>query len=294
MSVAYLNGRFVPSAEMVLPVSDRGVSAGVTVVDNCRTYRYTLFRWPDHLARFRRDCGVCHVPLAAGDDELTTAAADLIRRNAEPGVELQLVTFATPGPPGGPPTLGMYTYPVPVERYRPFFESGVQLVTAGCHFTGPFLPPRVKHRSRMVWWLADRAVPPGAVAVLTADPTGETFTETAIGNVLFVVDGSVVANDPGLVLDGISVRVVRELCGPLGVPVREEPLTRTLLSAATEVLLTGTGFGLAGVSRVDGRDFPWPGPCYRRLLAAWSALVGVTVADEFFTSPGGAGRPRSG
>jgi branched-chain amino acid aminotransferase len=139
----------------------------------------------------------------------------------------------------------------------------------------------VKHRSRMVWWLADHAVPPGAVAVLTADPAGETLTETAIGNILFVVGGAVVANDPALVLDGISVRVVRELCTPLGIPFREEPLTRSLLRTAKEVLLTGTGFGLAGVRRVDDTTVPWPGETFRRLLAAWSDLVGVDAEGEF-------------
>lgn len=294
MTAAYLNGRFVPPADLVLPVADRGVSMGATVVDNCRTYRNQLFRWPDHLARLRRDCAACHVPLEAGDETITATAEELVRRNGEPGIELQLVTIATPGPSNGPPTLGMYTYPVPVGRYRSFFETGIHLVTAGCHPPGTLLPPRVKHRSRMVWWLAERAVPPGAIAVLTADPGGETFTETAIGNLLFVVGGAVVANDPALVLDGISVRVVRELCGSIGVPVREGPLTRTLLRTATEVMLTGTGFGLAGVSRVDDHVLLWPGPVYRRLLTAWSALVGVDPSEEFLMSPTGAGRPRSG
>src|SRR4029079_1468948 len=100
--------------------------------------------WPDHLARFRRDCAACHVPLSASDSDLSTTAWELVRRNGVAGRELQLVTFATPGPPGGPPTLGSYTYPVPVGRYRPFFESGVHLVTAGCHPLGPgtLLSPR--------------------------------------------------------------------------------------------------------------------------------------------------------
>ncbi|HEY2783827.1 MAG TPA: aminotransferase class IV [Fimbriiglobus sp.] len=270
---------------MVLPVTDFGVSSGVTVVDNCRTYRQKLFRWPDHLARFRRDSAACHIPVDRSDDELTATAAELVRRNVTSPDELQLVTVATPGQAGGPPTLGMYTYPVPVARYRPFFESGIHLVTAGCHPTvpGSLLSPRVKHRSRLVWWLAEQTVPHGAIAVLTTDPAGATFTETAIGNLLFVVDGSVVASDPALVLDGISVRVVRELCSSLRIPFREAPLTRTLLRSAGEVLLTGTGFGLAGVRRVDDADIPWPGKVGRALVAAWSELVGVDIARQFQT-----------
>jgi branched-subunit amino acid aminotransferase/4-amino-4-deoxychorismate lyase len=182
----------------------------------------------------------------------------------------------------------MYTYPVPVEKYRPFFESGVRLVTAGCQPAGDgmLLSSRVKHRSRIVWWLAEHAVPADAVAVLTNDADRETFTETAIGHVLFVVNGAVVANDPALVLDGISVRVVRELCSSLGVRFGEEPLTRSLLHSASEILLTGTGFGIAGVRAVDDATFPWPGPVYRRLVAAWSALVGTDIMAEFLGDTG--------
>jgi branched-chain amino acid aminotransferase len=280
---AYLDGHYIPATDAAVPVTDLGFRTGVTVVDNCRTYDHHLFRWPDHLARFRRDCAACQIPLSPADAELTTVAEELVRRNAGPHEELQLVTFATPGPSGGPPTLGLYTYPVPVEKYRPFFESGVHLVTAGCHPAGPglLLSPRVKHRSRMIWWLAEHAVPAGAVAVLTADPAGEVLTETAIGNVLFVVEGTVVASDPAYVLDGISVRVVRELCAGLGVPYREAPLARTLLRAASEAMLAGTGFGLAGVRRIDDTTVPRPGPIYERLLAAWSDLVGVDVAGQF-------------
>ena len=77
--------------------------SGATVVDNARTFRHKLFRWPDHLERFRRDCRTCYVPLEATDDQLTATAEELVAHNAAqlpPGGELQLVTFATPGPLG--------------------------------------------------------------------------------------------------------------------------------------------------------------------------------------------------
>ena len=46
-------------------------------------------------------------------------------------------------------------------------------------------------------------------------------------------------------------------------------------------ILAGTGFCLAGVRRIDGVELPWPGPVFRRLLAAWSGLVGVDVEGQF-------------
>lgn len=283
--IAYSNGRFVPSGELGLSFADAGFVSGVTVTDFCRTYRHRLFRWPDHLARLRRDCAACHVPLSVPDAELTAAAERVVARNAQLIAEsddLALVTFATPGPLGyltgraenGPPTVGMHTFPLPVARYRRFFADGVTLEAAGALPAG--LPADVKHRSRLHWWLAERALTnPGAVPILLA-PDGS--PDTAIGGVLAVRGGAVVRPPAGSVLESVSVGVVRELCGRLGLPFAEGAVD---LAGATEVLLAGSGFGLAGVRRVAGvREFAWPGPVLVELQAAWSDLVGLDVVRQ--------------
>lgn len=314
--LAYLNGRFLPFAEAALPLHDAGFVSGATVVDNARTFRHKLFRWPDHLNRFRRDCAACYVPLEPTDEQITAAAEELVAHNAKllpPGGELQLVTFATPGPLGfylgesasGPPTLGMATYPVPVARYRRFFTDGVTLAVAGFQASdfADILPPEVKHRSRLAWHVAEKGLNdphstfhcPGAVpVVLNHGGVGD----TAIGSILVVAGGAVIRPDCGTVLDGISLKVVGELCESLGVPfdyapldmrglasTDHQPVPDPCITQASEVLLTGTGFCLAGVrrfaSRDKARDYAWPGPVFRRLLAAWSDLVGVDVEKSF-------------
>ncbi|QDU23418.1 aminotransferase class IV [Urbifossiella limnaea] len=294
MTVAYLNGRFIPFAEASLPLHDAGFVSGATVVDNARTYGRRLFRWADHLARFRRDCAACYVPLAATDDELTAIATELVARN---GVllpadgELQVVTFATPGPLGfyvgeptnGPPTLGMVTYPVPA-RYARFAEEGVVLAVAGTQTTQAedLLPPRVKHRSRMLWHVAERTVRGWADAdAVPAVETQDGVLDTPIGGVFSVALGAVYFPPDGAALDSISLRVAAELLGRLGVPVRKEPgvsIARLAGGAATELILCGSGCGPVGVrgfARGPGqsRAFPVAGPVLTRLRAAWAEEV---------------------
>ena len=299
--LAYLNGRFVPFADAALPLHDAGFVSGATVVDNARTFRHTLFRWPDHLERFRRDCATCYVPLEATDDQLTATAEELVAHNAKllpPGGELQLVTFATPGPLGfylgdaanGPPTLGMVTYPLPFARYRPFFTDGVTLAIVGSHASRDetILPPTVKHRSRMLWHVADhkaraRTGNPAALALLYHE--GD-VTETSLANFLVVSEGVVISPPRNTVLDGISLRVTRELCAALHIPFVESPIVLgSDLNRASEVMLTGTGFCVAGVRELvesfGPKPIGWPGPVFRRLLAAWSDLVGVDVERQF-------------
>ena len=276
--LAFHNGRFVPPADLTLGFADAGIVFGATVTDFCRTYRRRLFRWPDHLARLRRDCAACHVPLPYTDAELTTAAEHLVAHNAGAD-DLAVITFATPGPLGymlgrpddGPPTVGMHTFPVPAHRYARFFTDGVTLAVAGT-MAGGIVPATAKHRSRLHWWLASRRMTDPAAVPVLLDPHGA--ADTPIGGVLAVADGEILAPPPGSVLESVSVGVVRELCGPLGLPVREAATDyRHLPAGVTELLLVGSGFGVAGVRHFDGRKFVWPGPVCRALAAAWSALT---------------------
>ncbi|MBN9121595.1 MAG: aminotransferase class IV [Planctomycetes bacterium] len=292
--LAYLNGRFLPFTEAALPLHDAGFVSGATIVDNARTFRHTLFRWPDHLARFRRDCAACYVPLDASDESLIATAEELVAHNAKllpPGGELQLVTFATPGPLGfylgeatsGPATLGMVTYPLPFARYRRFFTEGVTLAIAGMQHSHSqdLLPPRVKHRSRLFWHIAAHVLkdpaselswrldPPATDASVVPVVFGGAgaAADTAIGSILVVLGDTVVAQDEGHVQDSISARVVRELCAAVGLkshagtielgrfarpPLPEEE--RSKYPQPSELLLAGTGFCVAGVRRFGFRD----------------------------------------
>jgi branched-chain amino acid aminotransferase len=301
--LAYLNGRLLPFAEAKLPLHDAGFVSGATVVDNARTFRHKLFRWPDHLARFRRDCEACYVPLDATAAQLTAAAEELIAHNAAllpPGGELQLVTFATPGPLGfylgepanGPPTLGMVTYPLPFARYRRFFTEGATLAVVGHQAADPdaVVPPMVKHRSRVLWWMADQRAkhpphPSGAVALLTDGPNG-TITETGFANFMCVIDGHIMIPPLDRVLNGISLRETMELCLDNGHTVGEGPVPLSDVPKMSEAFLTGTGFCVAGARWINGHDLEWPGPVFTKLLAAWNDRVGLDIAKQFTDAPG--------
>lgn len=299
--LAFLNGRLVPRAELTVACHDAGFVSAATVTDFARTYGRRLFRWPDHLARFRRDCAACRIPLPFADVELTIAAEQLLGANGrllEAEDEFAVVTFATPGPlahmsgaaESGPPTVGMHTFRLPVERYAGFAEGGATLAVVGRHADSSLIPGGVKHRSRLHWYLAEKAVAeqcPGAVAVLV-DEHGAN-ADTAIAGVLAVA-GTVVYRSPvGRVLDSVSLQVAEEACGKLGLGWEEaafdfeglcrpvEPAERgTFADRVTEVLLAGSGFGVAGVSRCAAprsrREFPAPGPVCRQLRRVWVSM----------------------
>jgi branched-chain amino acid aminotransferase len=298
--LVYLNGRFVPQGEAHLTLHDAGFVMGATVTDLCRTFGHRLFRWPDHLARFRRCCDAVQVPQPVGDEELTAITERLIAHNAallSPDQDLALVMFATPGPVGyylgepggpgdGPPTLGMHTFPLPFPRYQHLFREGAVLVVPAVrHVPAACVDPRVKQRSRMHWWLADREVrrvQPGASALLL-DADGF-VTETAAANLLLVRGGAVLSPPRASILGGVSLQVTEELCRELGVPFEERPLTIADCRGADEALLTSTPYGVAGVRSLDGAALPWPGPMYRRLLDAWGRITRMDIKRQILTN----------
>ncbi len=268
--LAFLNGDFVPPESLLVSHADAGFTHGATVTDFCRTYAGALFRHAEHLKRFRHDCGAIGVGLPFSDGELSLAARHLVATNRTPGEEVAVIAFATPGVPGaGRPTVGMHTVALTPQRYA-HLHGGAVLRTAGDLPSG-IVPAGVKHRSRLSWYLAERAVNPGEVAVLL-DEHGT--PDAAVGSILAVTAGGVVRPPAGRVLEGVTLGVVAELCRGLKIPYAEEAIDfRALPAGVTELMLAGSGFGLAAVASFDGRAFPSPRPVTARLLAAFETLV---------------------
>jgi branched-chain amino acid aminotransferase len=288
-SLAYVNGALVPQSEASIAINDAGFVFGATVTDLCRTFRHRLYRWDDHLARFRQSCRLASMDVLFMDEDITSQAQELIARNAmliDANHDLALVVLATPGPvgyylgqsmnAGDAPTFIMHTFPLPFARYRPWIASGIHLMTPSVRqIPTVCVPPHIKQRSRMQYWLAEREVGPGAQALLL-DLNGN-VTETASANFLLGAGGAIISPPRENVLEGVSLKVVGELCARLGTPLVYRNISLDDCYAADEALLTNTSYCLAHVVKINGRSFPGPGPIFRRLLEAWNDEAGVNI-----------------
>ena len=269
--LAYKNGQFIPRAQLNMDVHDVGFVAGATITDYCRTYNGKLFHWPRHQARFHADCTACDIPLSVSDSELSAAAQKLVEHNYK-GVELSLITCATPGTLGYMGTAGergsrgtvlMHTFPTPLERYKRFFTEGVDLVVVGnypVYDDGFTQMLSSKHRSRMYWHLArqhplSKQYPHAIPAFRTA--YGQ--LDTAVGSVIAVMDNEIYFGQPGTVFNSITAELIREAA-----PHHGDVAIDGSISSSDELLLAGSAFGLTGIRSVrtkDGlEDYPWPGP----------------------------------
>lgn len=293
-AVAFLNDRWLPAAELAIPVTDAGFVLGVTVAEQMRTFRGRLFRLSEHLARLARSLEIVGLQPRQSLAELGAVADELAARNHRllaDGDDLGLSLFVTPGPystfqpEGGEPLVGMHTYPLPFRLWAEKYAHGQVLVATDVRqVPASCWPPELKCRSRMHYFLADRAarrLEPAARAMML-DMHGHVTEASTANIVLYHSDGGFVSPPDEDILPGVSVSVLRELALGLGVGFGSRPLDVADVETADEVLLTSTSPCVLPVTRVNGRAIGGgqPGEVYQRLLGAWGALVGVDIADQ--------------
>jgi branched-subunit amino acid aminotransferase/4-amino-4-deoxychorismate lyase len=293
-AVAWVDGRFVPPQDAVIPVGDAGFVFGTTVTEQLRTFAGRLFLPGEHAARLRRSLEIAGIEPAWPVEELLDHAAEVAARCHAAGRgedDLGVVVLATPGDApaqhggqAGIPRVIIHAFPLAFATWAQAYDTGVILrsvqtmqVPSACW------PIELKCRSRMHYHLADRqarAMEAGARALLLH--AGGHVSETSTANVAVVRGGAILTPPRSEALSGISLGHLRALAMGEGFDWIERSLSVADVAAGDEILLTSTPNCLLPVTRFDGDAIGGgrPGACFRRLLAAWSDGVGVDIATQ--------------
>lgn len=109
------------------------------------------------------------------------------------------------------------------------------------------------------------------------------MTETSGANFLIVERGTIVSPTLRNTLPGVSRAIVIELAAKLGIPFVERDTQVFSVMNADEAFLASTPYGLCPVTKINGVAIGdgQPGAIYRRLICAWSELVGLDVVAQF-------------
>src|SRR5690349_12091686 len=98
---AYLNGRWIPQSELVIPFDDTGFVLGATVTEQLRTFAGKLFCLEEHLVRLYRSLKIIDLDPGVSLSEIAHLAEEIVALNypqLAPGEDLGLGMFITPGP----------------------------------------------------------------------------------------------------------------------------------------------------------------------------------------------------
>ena len=295
--IAYLNGEFVPASRCALRVYDLGIVFGAAVTDLLRTFQQKPYRLSDHVRRLYRSCKYARIEPPVPAEKSMEISRELIARNADlaPGRELILVYYMTAGESpvyaGAAatgdelsPTYLQHTFPLPAALWRDLFLHGAHCITPASRHTAPqSLSSNIKHRNRLHMWIGDHEAhlaDPKAIA-LYLDLDGN-IAETGGSNFVIYREGAVISPRRRNMLWGISLTVLAEILGEMGVPLIEQDIQVYDVVNADEAWLPTTPYCLAPAVRINGTDIGdgRPGPMWRKILTRWSKIVNKDIYQE--------------
>ncbi len=277
----WIDGDIVAASEARVSVFDHGFLYGDGVFEGMRFQHRTPFRLDRHLRRLRDSASALMISVPMTKEQLTRAVAETIAASPLESGYLRIIITRGVGPLGiDPASCDRPGVIVIADELHMLDEArraeGVKVIIASTRrMTPDRLDPRVKSLNYLNAILARiEANHAGADEAILLNHAGR-VAEGSADNLFIVKDGEL--KTPAVsegALAGITRATVLELAGERGMPVREARLTPYDLYTADECFLTGTGARLIPVREIDGRPLAsCPGPRYRALSAAYSALV---------------------
>jgi branched-chain amino acid aminotransferase len=299
--VVWFNGTLVPESEARLSIYDSALMFGDMVFEMTRSFNGKQFKLREHLERLFASIKILRIPLQLSISEVERAVYETIDANAaafEADDEHRVLIDVSRGllslyagnvegiAPG--PTVIVADFPLrwTVAGMAPLFDIGINAVVPSQRaIPASLLDPKIKSRSRQHYMMANIEVSTNRIehswAVLL-DTDG--FLAEGTGDNIFVVrDDQLLTPEGRNVLRGISREyVMQELAPQIGLHAEERNLELYDLATADEAFVTATPFCILPVTRLNGEAIGTarPGPITRRLLQAWSANVGVDIAEQ--------------
>jgi branched-subunit amino acid aminotransferase/4-amino-4-deoxychorismate lyase len=291
---AYRDGEILPLSETTVPIDDPGFQWGYNIYDLLITLEHEPYQLDEHVDRTFRSCRAAKMPLEMTPEELSEAVRTVVDVNLDlAGPDDDFMVFISVS--GGwnvyeghheDPRVIVSARPIPFESMARDFIDGRRFVTSSVRqLPNESISPLIKHRSRMHFVLADieakKRYPDADPLVLDRDGN---VTETAIGNVFLVDDGTLLTPPLTDALPGVTrettIRLARE---ELGIPVEETELQLYDVYNADEVFWTNTSHVVTPITSVDDREIGSgrPGPVTESILDAHSDLAGVDIVERY-------------
>ncbi len=291
----WFNGKFVPWEEATVHVGVHALHYGSSVFEGIRSYETkdgpAIFCLDQHLERLFGSCKIYRLEIPFSKDELRRAIVELVARNGHRACYIRPLVFRGLGGfnldprVDCPVEVAILTIEWGAYLGKEALEQGVDvgvstwfrmapntypaLAKAGGHYTNSQLIAMEAH---------DR----GYMEGIALDIFG--YVSEGSGENIFIVQDGTLYTPPlsASILGGVTRRCVMTLAGDLGIPVREEPISRERLYLADEAFFTGTAAEITPIRSVDGIPVGEGkrGPITRRLQEEFFGIVRGEIPDR--------------
>lgn len=278
LDYAFLNGRFVAAADARVSAFDRGFLFGDGVYEVIPVYGGRAFCADLHLARLANSLAGIELDPPWDDGWWQGRIDELIAKNGsgDQSLYLQVTRGAELGrdhlfPAGVEPTVFMFCTAMPPRDPR-VDRDGLRAVAAEDFRWARCDLKTISLLANVL--LRQHAHAQGADEVILH--RGGRLTEASVSNAFVVRAGRVATPPLGYeILPGVTRIKTIELCGKLGIPVDEQPLTVADLAAADELWVSSSTKEIAPIVELDDKPVGSgkPGPVYTKVRAAFDELI---------------------
>jgi len=293
--MVYISGEYFAESDARISVFDSAVMLGDTATESTRTFLHRPFKLAEHIRRLYYSLKVMRIDAAMTPDEMMEVTLQVVGRNLPLYAEdedLWIVHNVSRGayPPSGDqstkrmPTVIIHTAPMNLDYWAEFYVRGCHAVTPSSRVTpAQSLDPKLKHRSRLGYTLADlevKLVDPRAQGIIL-DLDGF-LAENKGGNFFIVRDGTLRTPPTWQALAGITRETTIEIAERRGISVEVCPLQPYDVYTADEAFLTSTPYCIMPATRFNGLPVGEGkvGPITKSLLEGWFELAGFDIVDR--------------
>ena len=266
--MVFLNGKFLPLEQAMVPVLDRGFIFGDGVYELIPVYSRAPFRMDEHLARLERSLASVQIKNPYAREKWREIILQLVAKQPweDQGIYFQVTRGVAKRdhafPPGVQPTVFIMANPL-VNPPQELVQQGASAVTA---VDNRWLRCDIKSISLLGNVLA-RQVSADAGAQETILFRDGKLTEASASNV-FIVRRGVLLSPPksNLILPGITYDVVTEIAQTAKIPLEFRDVSEAEVRGADEVWVTSSSKEILAIVTLDGKPVGdgRPGPLFRR------------------------------
>jgi branched-chain amino acid aminotransferase len=259
-----VDGAFIQRFDPAIPVYDSGLMHGKLVWSSPRLVRRRIFRLMDHLQKIRRSAELNFWPRIPSDDEIIAAIrATLIKNGMEDGVHIRIMLTAgnqltasmdlanVVDDEGQPSTPRLII--APEYRTAVYDASGISAITSSYLRAGSETVDQRSHdnnqnASARACYEAKQS---GVTTALMYDAQGF-LAEAFASHVAIVRDGRLFTPRVRCCPEGVTRRVMLELCSANGIDAEEADISSAEVQDADELFIMGTMSGPVAVTKLDG------------------------------------------
>jgi branched-chain amino acid aminotransferase len=278
----WIDGKISDPRDAKISVYDHGFLYGDGIFEGIRAYNGKIFECAAHVDRLWDSAKSIRLQIPYTREQVCAAMEETLKATGYRDAYIRLIVSRGVGYLGLSPTkcekptvicivdtISMY----PEETYR----NGMSVITSSwARPSANTLPPRVKSLNYLNNILAKiEANDAGVSEAIMLNGEGN-VAECTSDNIFIAKRGTLFTpTTSDGILEGVTRRVMIDLCSKIGVPCIEKTLQRHDLYVADECLLTGTAAEVIAVTKIDGRVIGdgKPGPITQKLLEGFRRLI---------------------